>query len=194
MSAEALVAKVEELGLLGYTPPEVTFLYETMETLRPGIIVEWGTNVGYSARILYEAKVLLGLRTAVHSVDIAREAPILRPEDEGKERGHHVQGLNVALHVGHGAQEAVSITAMSGRARPLFFVDDNHGYDMLSRDLEMLARDTPLAVLVVHDVTLSTLRFTEADMAVRNFFVRHVGSYVADEVAEGSGMVRLWPK
>ena len=44
-----------------------------------------------------------------------------------------------------------------------------------------------------HDVHLSTARFTECDLAVRDFAVRHP-EFVADEVLGPCGMVRLWPR
>ena len=188
-----LVMRCHKAGVLGYTPEEMTFVYDTMAELRPSLLLEWGTNVGHSARMFWEAKRLLALDTEIHSIELSEPVSALRPEDEGKQRGHHVQGLDVTLHVGVGVPTAVRLHAESGREPTLLYVDDNHSGPGLTHDLGVLTTEMPDAVILVHDVHLSTARFTECDLAVRDFSVRHP-EFVADEVLGPCGMVRLWPR
>lgn len=187
-----LAVRVSELGLKGFTPAEVEFIYETMRDLQPDLICEWGTNVGHSARILHEARKLLKLHCELHSIDIAPEVPSLRASEKGLARGHYVRRCRrVYLHVGDGAETAYLITKRVQPDRPLFFIDDNHEEEEVFNELTFLAARFPNAVMLVHDAMLG--RSEEPDRALRRFLERN-DNYDVYSLMSGQSIVRLWPK
>ena len=190
MSA-ALVERLDSLGVVGYTPAEVGFVRETMAQLRPALVVEWGTNVGHSARMFHEARLSLGLDCELHSVDSVDLVPILRSSDKGRERGAMAADCGVIFHVGDGAAVAVRLARKRRVLRPLFFLDTSHEEAETYEHLSLLAEMIPGAVLLVHDVSFA--RSGEPERALRRFLAEHEGYEIA-EVSEGQSMVRLWPR
>ncbi len=190
MSATLLVERMTTLGLLGYTEAEAVVLYDTVQTLRPDLIVEWGTNTGHSARLFVEARDLLDLKCAIHSVDVGTDVPVLRPEEEGLRQGHHVRDQKVALHIGDGPQLAALLYRQRKWSRPLFYIDDNHEYQRVLDELFLLASECPRAVLLLHDAMVG--RDQEPDRALKEF-LDNVSVYETHYVP-GVPMVALWPK
>jgi cephalosporin hydroxylase len=182
-----LVPRYRELDLVGFNDAELWMIAQTMEELRPDLICEWGTNVGYSARILWEARGMLGLTCPVHSIDISANPPILRSADSGKMQGHHVQGTGVQLHQGNGPVQAVNLAALHGALRPLLFIDDHHDFEHVSMELTLIYESIPRGTMLLHDAMLT--RDNETDQALRVFLGRHGDLYKAAEV---ECMVRLW--
>lgn len=196
MKTTDLTEIVERIGLTGYSHEEITMIYETMDELRPEIIVEWGTNVGTSARIFHEARNLLKLPCEVHSVEIQRELG----EGWGHERGHHVKGLPVTLHVGDGVTTGVDLWHESGAERALFFLDDNHAEAEVLRQMRLIHIEAPQAVMLIHDThyPVAVAGFTswvlhEPGVAIQQF-LQETGGYDYKEVLVGQTMVRLWPR
>jgi hypothetical protein len=188
---DALVRRLRGLGVLGYTPAEIRFVYATMAELRPDWLCEWGTNVGHSARLFHEARVALELDCELHSVDSLAEPPVLRPADEGRRRGEMAWGYGVNWYVGDGAEVAVRLYARTARSRPLLFLDSNHEEAEVYTHLSLLGDEIPEAVLLVHDACLA--RHGEPERALRRFLAEHPGYETAD-VQSGQAMVRLWPE
>jgi cephalosporin hydroxylase len=189
--SEKLVSKLRRAGVLGYTKQEIMFIYETMDTLQPDFLCEWGTNVGHSARIFHEARAALGLDCELHSVDSLEEPPILRSADAGRSRGSMVAGLPVKLHVGDGAVTAIALYGRSRALHPLFFLDSNHEEAEVYCHLSLIATEVPEATMLVHDVSFA--RNGEPERALRRFLDDHEGEYETDEVPEGQSLIRLRP-
>jgi cephalosporin hydroxylase len=182
-----LAPRYRGLSLVGFNDAELWMIAQTMQELRPDFICEWGTNVGYSARILWEAREILGLDCPIHSVDISTNPPILRSEDAGKKQGHHVADTGVQLHQGNGPVWAVNLTAQHGALRPLLFIDDHHDFEHVSMELTLIYESIPRSTILLHDAMLT--RDNETDQALRAFMERHGDLYKAAEV---EFMVRLW--
>ncbi len=191
MTADLLVSRVRHLGLKGITAGEVRFVHDTLAAYRPDLIVEWGTNVGHTARMFYEATVALDLDCDVHTADVHEPVPVLRPEEKGLGMGFFVRGCPVCLHLGDGPSVALSLCHALQPLRPLFFVDDNHQVEHVFAELVLLSEGRPDAVILMHDTIVN--RSQEPDQALRRFLKQNDGYEVAS-VVSGQSMVRLWPK
>jgi cephalosporin hydroxylase len=191
VTALTLTDQVLSLGLTGYSPEEIELIYTTMSEYQPDLVIEWGTNIGTSARIFHEARQLLDLACVIHSVEIM---PDLGDSWVFK-RGHHVQGLPVNLHIGDGVTRGIELWHSSGAHRPLFFLDDNHAETEVLRQLRLIHLEAPQAVMLVHDTHTpfgDGLRLHEPGVAVQTFLQE--ADYVMVEVLVGQCMVRLWPR
>ena len=194
----SFVEHIEEIGLVGYSPEELNMILDTMLDQQTDLVVEWGTNIGQSARIFYEAREWLGLPCVIHSVEIQRElGPVW-----GYERGHWVKDLDVRLHIGDGVTRGVDLWHASGAHRPLFFLDDNHAESEVLRQLRMIAVEAPEAVMLIHDthtpvygneIGASYWMLHEPGVAIQTF-LKESPDYDYEEVLVGQCMVRLWPK
>jgi cephalosporin hydroxylase len=120
-------------------------------SIKPTHILEWGTNIGVSARIFYEICASFSLAAEIHSVDLPDE--IIHEEHPGAERGIWVRGIpNVILHQGDGLDVSLGILASSAQPiRPLFFLDGDHSYQSVLRELETIIASAPAASILIHD-------------------------------------------
>jgi cephalosporin hydroxylase len=119
--------------------------------LRPAQIFEWGTHVGKSARVFYECARQYSIAAQIHSVDLPDEVDHV--EHPGELRGKLVRGLpGVHLYQGDGIEVALSIWRASGRTpAPLFFIDGDHAYESVFRELSAVASEIPGANVLLHD-------------------------------------------
>ena len=120
--------------------------------LQPTHIFEWGTNIGKSARIFYETCRVLGIDTEIHSIDLPEE--VEHVEHPHAERGKLVRHiLRVQLHLGDGLATSLEIlrSRAGEEARPLFFVDGDHSYESVKRELKGIMEHVPLAHILLHD-------------------------------------------
>lgn len=119
--------------------------------LRPTQIFEWGTHVGKSARVFYECAQHYGIPMQIHSVDLPDDARHV--EHPGEIRGALVRGLpGVLLHQGDGIDVSLSLWRKGGGAPPpLFFIDGDHAYESVLRELSAVAAEIPNASILLHD-------------------------------------------
>jgi cephalosporin hydroxylase len=119
--------------------------------LKPPQVYEWGTHIGKSARVFYECATHYGISTQIHSVDLPDEIEhVEHPKDF---RGRLVRGLaGIQLHQGDGIEVALSTWKASGRVpSPLFFIDGDHAYESVLRELSAVATEIPGASVLLHD-------------------------------------------
>lgn len=176
--------RVRQLGIPGYGDDEVRFFAETIETYRPTHVFEWGTNVGASARIFHEIGHGLQVITVEHPDDQTFDHP-------GHRYGLWCDGFEPHIYMLKGDGVSVSLDAFvqfGSPERALFFVDGDHSYDAVSRELGLIAEAAPRAVILVHD-TSHPIEDTET--AVEHWLDDH--DYHADWLHSQAGMVRLWP-
>ena len=120
--------------------------------LKPTHIFEWGTHFGKSARIFYETTRAFAIDTEIHSIDLPDESDHI--EHPGHERGSMVKGLNgVSLHVGDGLDTALELCRRIPREQmsALFFVDGDHAYISVKRELLGIIEHVPGASILLHD-------------------------------------------
>ncbi len=122
---------------------------------KPTHIFDWGTNTGKSARIFYETCAWLKLNTEIHSIDLPDE--IEHVEHPHSQRGKLVKGKNnVFLHQGDGVGVALQLCASLQAARPLFFLDGDHSYETVCRELSAIIRTISNPLILLHDTFYQT--------------------------------------
>lgn len=119
--------------------------------IRPTHIMEWGTNIGVSARIFHEICTVFSLRAEIHSIDLPDHE--WHEEHPGLQRGRLVRSISeVKLHQGDGLNVALDILATAPQpVKALFFLDGDHSYDAVRRELATIIRLVPTASILVHD-------------------------------------------
>jgi cephalosporin hydroxylase len=157
ISSFVLDRLVPVVGVLPFPINEQMLMVAAVCRLQPTHIFEWGTNIGKSARIFYETCQALGLDTEIHSIDLPDD--IEHAEHPHSRRGQLVRRFpQVKLHLGDGLDTALAILAAGGgeQARPLFFVDGDHSYLSVKRELEGILANAPQAQILLHDTFLQS--------------------------------------
>lgn len=120
--------------------------------IKPTHIIEWGTNIGKSSRIFYETCRAFGLDSEIHSIDLPDNMEHIEHPKEN--RGLLVRGIKeVNLHLGDGLENALQIVSNSKKddIRPLFFIDGDHSYKSVKRELEGVIKSVPQSNILLHD-------------------------------------------
>lgn len=139
------------VGTHPYPLDELLLMAAALCRLKPTHIFEWGTHVGKSARIFYEIAKGFGITTEIHSIDLPDESD--HPEHPGRKRGLLVKDIpEVRLHQGDGLEESLKIVeGLKGTFRPLFFLDGDHEYASVMRELVGIMTKVPNAAILLHD-------------------------------------------
>lgn len=169
MSAFANI--IQDLGIPGYGADELDFIHGAVGDLMPDIVFDWGTNRGSSARILYESLRFHGLvDTHVHTIDLPRCLAAIDRDHARDETGEFVQDIGfVHCYEGDGVTIALTIWCELGKpTKPLFFIDGDHSYENVVRELRWLRRACPRATLLMHDT-----RFWPGDAANKVYGESH---------------------
>ena len=75
-------------------------------------------------------------------------------EHPKENRGLLVKGIKeVNLHLGDGLENALQIVSdcKNDNFRPLFFIDGDHSYESVKRELEGIIKNVPQANILLHD-------------------------------------------
>lgn len=142
---------VPVVGIESFPLNELMLMTSAVCRFRPSHIFEWGTFVGRSARVFYETVRAFNLQTEIHSVDLPRK--VHHVEDAGRKRGMLVWGIEgVTLHVGDGLTVSMEIlSAARPSNRPLFFLDGDHAYESVKRELDAITASCPDSPILIHD-------------------------------------------
>ena len=160
-------------------------------------IFEWGTNIGVSARIFHDTCKAFGISTMIHSIDLPDA--ISHCEHPGSNRGRLVRGLaSVQLHTGDGLDTTRKLlrNITDEQPRLLFFVDGDHSYESVLRELLGIHQLAPNAAILVHDTfyqsTASGYNIGPF-LAIRAFLAEVHDLYSVMEQKMGlPGMTLLW--
>ncbi len=148
------------VGIHPYPINEQCLMTAAVCALKPTLIFEWGTNLGKSARIFYETARQFNVRTQIYSIDLPDD--VTHVEHPGGKRGMYVRNLEgVHLLQGDGLETSLTVYAQhklnpsaageNGLVSPLFFIDGDHGYDSVKRELEGIITAAPEANILLHD-------------------------------------------
>ncbi len=140
------------VGVRPFPLNEQMLMVAALCRLNPTHIFEWGTNVGKSARIFHETCKALGRNTEIHSIDLPDN--VKHVEHPGARRGYLVKHIKkVKLHLGDGLDTSLRILAeeRNQHARPLFFLDGDHSYSSVKRELRTITEKNPHADILLHD-------------------------------------------
>ncbi|MES2416413.1 MAG: class I SAM-dependent methyltransferase [Patescibacteria group bacterium] len=125
--------------------------------IKPTYIFEWGTHFGKSARIFYETAHYFNIQTEIHSIDLPEN--IEHNEHPHKERGKFVKHIKkVHLHLGDGMDTSLGILKESKNEKiiPLFFLDGDHSYESVKRELNGIFDQYPQSNILIHDTFLQS--------------------------------------
>jgi len=138
-------------GVHPFPLQELMLMCAAVCRLQPSLIFEWGTHIGKSARIFHETLTYFGIPGQVHSVDLPDD--VTHVEHPGEKRGSLVIGLSgVTLHQGDGVEKSLEIWKASGKPDgPLFFVDGDHSYESVRREIDGILAEIPTASMLLHD-------------------------------------------
>ncbi|MCX5804261.1 MAG: class I SAM-dependent methyltransferase [Proteobacteria bacterium] len=140
------------VGIHPFPLDELLLLAAAVTKIQPTHIFEWGTNIGKSARIFFETIKSFNINTEIHSIDLPDD--VSHVEHPGAKRGILVRGLKgVTLHTGDGLDTSLNLCKMVSGTKftPLFFVDGDHSYNSVKRDLQGIITHVPNAHILVHD-------------------------------------------
>lgn len=131
---------------------EQMLMVETVCCFRPKYIFDWGTHVGKSARIFWETCQAFNVHTEVHSIDLPDDEDHV--EHPGETRGMLVKDCaGVTLHQGDGVSTALEIRKAKASKDDvcLFYVDGDHSYDSVKRELGMILKADKNPLVLLHD-------------------------------------------
>ena len=139
------------VGVRPFPLNELLLMVGAIHRLHPQVIYEWGTNVGKSARIFFEVAKYFNLNLEIHSIDLLDDVPHV--EHPGGERGKFVRKCdNVFLHQGDGLEFSIAHYKKNPTIEhPLFFLDGDHSYKSVYRELEVIIENIPNANILLHD-------------------------------------------
>ncbi len=142
---------VPAVGVHPYPLPELHLMAAAVCRLKPGVIFEWGTHLGASARVFYETARRFRIEIPIHSIDLPPDVD--HGEHPRSQRGRLVKGRpGVMLHLGDGLDKAAELYRALPRGRPpLVFIDGDHAYPSVRRELEGVMTEMPEAHILLHD-------------------------------------------
>lgn len=142
------------LPVIGHHPyplPELTLIAGTVAYFKPKLICEWGTHIGKASRAFYEICQGFNIDAEIHTIDLPDEV-------EHVEHPHESRGLlikdipSIRQHLGDGVDTAVKIYSDNGKPIPaLFFVDGDHSYETVKRELTTILQRVEKPIILAHD-------------------------------------------
>lgn len=136
------------VGTHPYPLDELMLMTAAFRYLRPDVVVEIGTHVGKSARAWWELSRLFGCQTAIHTIDLHDPSHVEYP---GASLGKMIKGLPIVQHVGDGFEVADRLLQGFQDRRCLLFLDGDHAFDSVAKELTLAVRHPCVAALLVHD-------------------------------------------
>jgi len=139
------------VGIEPYPLNELSIMVSAVCYLLPSHIFEWGTHVGKSARIFYETARYFNIDTEIHSIDLPDN--VNHDEHPHKRRGHYVKQIKeVKLYQGDGISTALEICSkIKQEMTPFFYVDGDHEYESVLRELRLIDENIENANILLHD-------------------------------------------
>ena len=156
ISAFLATVLVPRLGVHPIPLAEQALMASAACFLEPTVVFEWGTHIGFSARVWHEVRAHFGLAYDIHSFDLPPD--VAHVEHPGSQRGLLVRDIadQLELHT----NDAVANSARmwneryrgEPRALPLFFLDGDHTFDTVLRELTAIYRAVGCrAQFLLHD-------------------------------------------
>jgi len=142
---------VPAVGTHPFPLDELSLMTAAVCRFKPTLIFEWGTNIGKSARTFLEIVNAFGIKSHIHSIDLPDD--VFHSEHPKNERGKLVRGMSgVTLHQADGVARSLEIlVSEKPQGSVLFFVDGDHSYESVSRELTAILTSVPNAVVLLHD-------------------------------------------
>jgi cephalosporin hydroxylase len=145
---------VPSVGVHPYPLDELMLLAGAVCWQKPTHIFEWGTSRGVSALVFWETTRHFAIPARIVSVDLPDETKHL--EHPGSSRGILVRDREgIELLQGDGLETSLAVCRSLGEgSRVLFFLDGDHAFDSVARELTSITQEVPHAAVLVHDTFL----------------------------------------
>ncbi len=143
------------LPAVGWHPfplTELTLMTAAVTRFRPKAIFDWGTHIGKSARVFYEVTEAFNIPSKIYSFDLPDDVDHV--EHPHEKRGMLVKGLKrVTLFQEDGVAGALRISKQNkiDSHDLLFFIDGDHSYESVKRELATVIKNHPNAKILLHD-------------------------------------------
>ncbi|MDO8208682.1 MAG: class I SAM-dependent methyltransferase [Gallionella sp.] len=149
--SEFIVKKlIPIVGTHPYPITELSLMVSAVCRLKPQQIFEWGTNIGKSARIFYEISKRFSLPLEIHSIDLPDDLD--HQEHPRSTRGRMVKGYSgVSLYQADGLSKSIELYQRRSQDRTLVFIDGDHSYESVRRELAGIVEAMPDAAILLHD-------------------------------------------
>lgn len=146
------------VGIHPYPLNELMLMTATLCVLRPTHIFEWGTNLGKSARIFYEITKHFSILCEIHSIDLPDN--VKHKEHPRQNRGIFVKDISqVRLYQGDGLNTSLALCKdIHKKSQPLFFLDGDHEYRSVKRELDNILKNVSNVSILVHDTFFQSSR------------------------------------
>jgi len=139
------------VGIYPYPLNELMLMTAALCVIKPTHIFEWGTHVGKSARIFYEVTKRFNITCEIHSIDLPDNTQ--HKEHLQQNRGLLVKNIpEIKLHQGDGLATSLSLYKnISTKSYLLFFLDGDHDYYSVKRELKGIIKNISNASILIHD-------------------------------------------
>lgn len=138
------------VGSHPYPISELNLMVSAVCRLKPQQVFEWGTNIGKSSRIFYETGKQFNIPLEIHSIDLPDD--LEHTEHPKSSRGRMVRGCaGVTLHQGDGLEKSIEIYKKNTEIPTLIFIDGDHSYESVRRELNGVIESMPNANILLHD-------------------------------------------
>lgn len=147
---------VPVVGFHPFPLNELMMMTSAMCYFKPEFVFEWGTNIGKSARIFYEASKAFQIKSEIHTIDLPDD--VFHNEHPKHNRGILVKGIKeVTMHQADGLKRSFElIEQRKPKGRVLFFVDGDHSYETVKNELTTILTKAPDAAVLLHDTFYQT--------------------------------------
>jgi len=134
---------------------ELQLMIAAVIYFEPDLICDWGTHIGKSARIFYETSKAFSIHSNIYSIDLPDE--VAHVEHPGNFRGKLVSHIHaVTLLQGDGVTEAIRVAKKMKSQHPLFFLDGDHSYRTVKRELHAINKSISNPIILIHDTFFQT--------------------------------------
>lgn len=185
------------VGINPYPLNELSLMVASVCFFRPSHIFEWGTNVGKSARIFYETCRFFSLDTEIHTIDLPDN--IEHEEHPHSKRGFYIKNIkSIQQHLGDGVSIAMNVyNTTQVSKRPFFFLDGDHSYDSVLKEIQMINEHISSPVILIHDTFFQSYEAgynVGPFMAIQDFLKSAANRYDRIDTHLGlPGMTLLYP-
>jgi hypothetical protein len=148
-SASDTVLRLQHVvGKRPYPLDELLLMTAAFQYLQPAVVVEIGTHARKSARIWWELSRMSVRRTAIHTIDLHDPSHVEYP---GKTLGRMIKGPAVVQHYGDGFEVADRLLPTFARSDCWLFLDGDHAYETVAKELTLVSRHPNVVGVLVHD-------------------------------------------
>jgi cephalosporin hydroxylase len=141
------------IPITGFTPfplSELLLLTSTIVYYKPDLIIDWGTHVGKSARIFYETCSFFKINSKIYTIDLPND--VEHKEHPKNKRGLLIKNIKaITMLQGDGITTAQQLTKRLKPKRILIFLDGDHEYATVKRELNSSQLMDPKPWIIVHD-------------------------------------------